>query len=245
MENFRNTEELLAWIINFFAEEFGNNAIIRGDMALRLLNSPRYTNDIDYVFVPFKSKKDIKPIIEKKLLGVKGLDFSTTLNSKVLAIKILYLSQSCQVEINVEDEYESLPMSSSAIASPYGMPAKIVRIAELSAAFAHKIAAWNERELLRDLFDLYQYKTILRVEPNTETLQKRLAKPRSYPNIKPAKNIGELKEKLLTAANSLNEQNIYDELSPLLPEIELAGLHLRIAAAVRGVVATFIPNSKF
>ena len=47
MKNFRNTEELLAWIINFFAEEFGSAAIIRGGMALRLLNSPRYTNDID------------------------------------------------------------------------------------------------------------------------------------------------------------------------------------------------------
>ena len=43
MENFKNTEELLAWVVNFFATEFGNHAIIRGGMALRLLNSPRYT----------------------------------------------------------------------------------------------------------------------------------------------------------------------------------------------------------
>jgi predicted nucleotidyltransferase component of viral defense system len=236
MGNFRNTEELLAWVINFFAEEFGSNAIIRGGMALRLLNSPRYTNDIDYLFVPFKSKKDIKPLIEQKLSGVKGLDFRITLNSKVMVVTINYLSQSCQAEINVGDECESQTMSSSAIASHYGMPAKIVRIAELSTAFAHKIAAWNERELLRDLFDVYQYKTILRVEPNLQTLQKRLKKTRNYPNANPVKDLTALKEKLIAAANGMNEQCI-NELKPLLPEAELAGLYLRIAAAVRETVA--------
>jgi predicted nucleotidyltransferase component of viral defense system len=235
MKNFSNTEELLAWIINFFADEFGNSAVIRGGMALRLLNSPRYTNDIDYVFVPFKSKNELKPLIEKKLSGVSGLEFSISLNSKVMVVQINYLSQSCQVEISAKNECESQTMSSSAVASPYGMPSKIVRITELSVAFAHKIAAWNERELLRDLFDMYQYKTILRVKPNLETLRQRLVKPRSYPDVNPAKNMGDLKEKLLTAADSLNEQNI-QELKPLLPEAELVGLHLRIAAALRETI---------
>jgi hypothetical protein len=36
----------------------------------------------------------------------------------------------------------------------------------------------------------------------------------------------------------LNEQNI-NELKPLLPETELAGLHLRIAAALREMVAVW------
>jgi len=237
MKNFRNTEELLAWVINFFADEFGNNAVIRGGMALRLLNSPRYTNDIDYVFVPFKSKNKLKPLIEKKLSGVKGLEFGISLNSKVMVVNINYLSQSCQVEISIENECKSQAMSSSAVASVYGMPAKIVRITELSVAFAHKIAAWNERELLRDLFDIYQYKATLRVEPDMEILQKRLAKPRNYPNINPAKNINELKEKLLATANNLlREESIY-ELKPLLPKAELAGLHLKIAVALRETVA--------
>ena len=232
MENFKSTEELLAWVVNFFAAEFGNHAIIRGGMALRLLNSPRYTNDIDYVFVPFSSKKEIRPLVEQKLSKVNGLVFNITLNSKVMNVNIHYLSQNCQIEINVENEYQSLTASSSPLASLYGMPARIVRIADLSIAFAHKIAAWNERELLRDLFDIYLYRAILKVEPNLEILQKRLANVRIYPKAKPARNIRELKKKLLVAANELNEQKI-QELKPLLPEAELAGLHLRIAAAVR------------
>lgn len=236
MENFKSTEELLAWVVNFFATEFGNNAIIRGGMALRLLNSPRYTNDIDYVFVPFSSKKEIRPLIEQKLSKVEGLVFNTTLNSKVMNIGIHYLSQNCQIEINVENKCESLTTSSSPLASLYGMPSRIVRIADLSVAFAHKIAAWNERELLRDLFDIYQYRAILRVEPNLKILQKRLANVRTYPKSKPAKNVKALKEKLLLASAELNEQNM-QELKALLPEAELAGLHLRMAAAVKAVVS--------
>jgi len=235
MENFRNTEELLAWVVNFFATEFGNHAIIRGGMALRLLNSPRYTNDIDYVFVPFTSKKEIRPLIEQKLSKVDGLVFNITLNSKVMNVNIHYLSQNCQIEINVENECQSLSMSSSPLASLYGMPARIVKILDLSTAFAHKIAAWNERELLRDLFDIYQYKAILRVEPNLKILQKRLANVRIYPKAKPAKNIKALREKLFLAANELCE-NKMQELKPLLPEAELAGLHLRIAAAIRDIM---------
>jgi predicted nucleotidyltransferase component of viral defense system len=152
-------------------------------------------------------------------------------------INISYLSQSCQIEISVENECESLSMSSSPLASVYGMPAKIVRIADLSVAFAHKIAAWNERELLRDLFDIYQYNTILRVKPNMKILQMRLAKVRIYPQTKPAKNLKDLKEKLLLTADNLNEKKM-QELKPLLPREELAGLHFRIAAAVREVANT-------
>jgi len=203
-----------------------------------LLNSPRYTNDIDYVFVPFKSKNELKPLIEKKLSSVDGLKFGISLNSKVMVVSINYLSQSCQVEISAKNECESLAMSSSAVASPYGMPSKIVRIAELSAAFAHKIAAWNERELLRDLFDVYQYKATLRIEPNLEILRQRLIKPQNYSNANPAKDLDELKEKLLAAADKLCEKNI-QELRPLLPEAELVGLHIRIAAALSETVAVW------
>jgi predicted nucleotidyltransferase component of viral defense system len=240
MENFRHTEELLAWVMNFFADEFGGSAIIRGGMALRLLNSPRYTNDIDYVFVPFKSKKEIRLLIEKKLSGVGGLEFSVTLNSKAMVVHIHYRTQSCQVEIHAGENYESLTMSSSAIVSSYGLPPKVVRIAELGNAFAHKIAAWNERELLRDLFDVYQYQTILRVKPDLENLRKRLAKLGKYPNVKPAKSLNELRAKLLAAADTLGERDM-DTLKPLLPSTELAGLHLRIAVAVRETARGLLP----
>ena len=51
MEKFENKEALLAWIVDFFSTSFGNSAILKGGMALRLMHSPRYTNDVDYIFI--------------------------------------------------------------------------------------------------------------------------------------------------------------------------------------------------
>ncbi len=36
-----------------------------------------------------------------------------------------------------------------------------------------KIAAWNERRLMRDLYDMYQYASAMKVQPDTETLRMR------------------------------------------------------------------------
>jgi hypothetical protein len=36
-------------------------------MELRLLDCPRYTNDLDYVFIPFASKKEVSKILADAL----------------------------------------------------------------------------------------------------------------------------------------------------------------------------------
>lgn len=46
-------EGLMVWVMHRFARALGEQAVIKGGMALRLLDSPRSTNDIDYVFVPY------------------------------------------------------------------------------------------------------------------------------------------------------------------------------------------------
>jgi hypothetical protein len=50
-----------------FVEKFGGHAALKGGIALRLLDSPRKTNDLDYVSVPYKSKKDTAPTLEMQL----------------------------------------------------------------------------------------------------------------------------------------------------------------------------------
>ena len=90
MEMFKSTEALLSWIVDFFAQKFGNSAILKGGMSLRLMHSPRYTNDVDYIFVPFDSKKDVKTLVGEALAQVEGLSFNTTMNSKALRIIIDY-----------------------------------------------------------------------------------------------------------------------------------------------------------
>ena len=47
-------QQLLAQVLDLFAQKFNKKAILRGGMVLRVLGSPRLTNDLDYVFVPYK-----------------------------------------------------------------------------------------------------------------------------------------------------------------------------------------------
>ena len=231
MENFKSTEALLSWIVDFFAQKFGNSAILKGGMSLRLMHSPRYTNDVDYIFIPFDSKKDAKTLVEEALSLVEGLKYNTTMNSKALRIIVDYAGQQAQIEINVEMECPSIPMSSSLLSTPYGYPARIIRVMEPGVAFAHKIAAWNERELMRDLYDVYQYESLFRTAPNMEILYKRLKSARSYKNVVAAKNIGALVEKMRKCAESLTE-NSFSELIPLLDAVELAGLSFRMRPSI-------------
>lgn len=231
MENFKSTEALLSWIVDFFAQKFGNSAILKGGMSLRLMHSPRYTNDVDYIFIPFDSKKDAKTLVEEALSLVEGLKYNTTMNSKALRIIVDYAGQQAQIEINVEMECPSIPMSSSLLSTPYGYPARIIRVMEPGVAFAHKIAAWNERELMRDLYDVYQYESLFRTAPNMEILYKRLKSARSYKNVVAAKNIGALVEKMRKCAESLTESS-FSELVSLLDAVELAGLSFRMRPSI-------------
>lgn len=227
----KNTEELLLWIVDFFAEHFGISAVIKGGISLRLMHSPRFTNDVDYVFVPFASKKDVKSRIESVLCNVENLEFQISLNSKALRIRVDYGGQSAQVEISTEKECPSVPMSTSLLSAPYGFPTRIVRIMEPSVSFAHKLAAWNERELMRDLFDIYQYHSFFRLSPNRAVLENRLKTARSYRGVFAAKSVEKFVGKLRNRADSLSDANI-EELRPLLDEDNLAGLLFRLRPAM-------------
>ena len=55
----KSLEKLMVEVMNLFSERFSQQAILKGGMVLKLLGSLRNTNDLDYVFVPYSSKKDI------------------------------------------------------------------------------------------------------------------------------------------------------------------------------------------
>jgi len=46
-------QELLAQILDLFAQRFDKHAVLRGGMVLCILGCERLTNDLDYVFIPF------------------------------------------------------------------------------------------------------------------------------------------------------------------------------------------------
>lgn len=81
-------EGLFLWIMHRFAEVFEDRAVLRGGMALRLMDCPRQTVDIDYVFVPFESKKEIAERIRRILDEIDGAEIHINLHSKMLRAEL-------------------------------------------------------------------------------------------------------------------------------------------------------------
>jgi len=221
-----------------FAEVFEDHAVIKGGMALRLLDSPRNTMDIDYVFVPFTSKKEIVGRIEKVLGEIEDAQVNMMLHSKMLSADLRVDDVAIKVEANVATECESIPMATGGFANSLGQPSQIVRVMNPDQALAHKIAAWNERRLLRDLYDCYFLGSRAGASPDLAIVDQRLAKIQSrLPRLRKTHNMSRkrLVTELQEAAAELSDDNLDQELAGILPSVELAGLALRIRVAIERI----------
>ena len=115
MDQYNRIEEFLTTIINLFASEFSNHAILRGGMVLRLLDSPRLTNDLDYLFVPYRSKKEVLPQILEVLNSIADVTVSYSMNSKCLRFKISKKDLVVQVEVKVDSDCKVEVISTAAL----------------------------------------------------------------------------------------------------------------------------------
>ena len=226
---------LLLWVIHRFSEALADHAVLKEGMALRLLDCPRRTNDLDYVFVPYDSKKTILPIIERVLAGLEGAAVTPSLNSKAARFEVRLDSAAIQVEVSVDTECDAIPVATAALAAEQAAPSQVVRIMAPDVALAHKLAAWNERRLLRDLYDAYFLSARVRARPSRAVLKKRLANVQSrIPRLRKRKSmtlesfLSELDEALAT----LTDEALAEELAGLLEASELPGLALRIRSGI-------------
>ncbi|MEK7703625.1 MAG: nucleotidyl transferase AbiEii/AbiGii toxin family protein, partial [Myxococcota bacterium] len=172
-------ETLLLWVMHRFARAFEDHAILKGGMALRLWSSPRATNDIDYVLVPFESKSEVAAQIRAVLTELPGADVQVTLHSTMVRAEVRMDGAAIQIEASVASECPSEPMATGDFARALGAPSQIVRVMTPSVALAHKLAAWNERRLLRDLYDSYFLSARVGASPDRDTLTARLQHVRS------------------------------------------------------------------
>jgi len=236
---------LFLWVMHRFAEVFEEHAVIKGGMALRLLDSPRHTMDIDYVFVPFSSKKEIVDRIDKVLHEIEGAVIAIELHSKMLTADLRVDGAAIQIEASVATECEAIPMATGGFAQSVGHPSQIVRVMNPSYALAHKIAAWNERRLLRDLYDCYFLASRAGALPDLEVLDLRLAKIQSrLPRLKKIGSMSrsQLADELVQAATHLSDKSLEQELTGILPPEELAGLGIRIRAAVERLTTLLLQD---
>lgn len=231
MPEITTVEGLMIFLINKFSEKFPQSAILKGGMTLRLLDCPRYTNDIDYTFIPYRSKNEIVAEILAVLDEIDGVVYTYNLNSKCLRVRLRYGDLSTQIEANVAKKCKIRSISTSDISEQHGMLGRVVQVMSYSVSMANKLAAWNERLLVRDLYDLYFYYSMIKVMPDMATLVERLKKVASTPRNRNPKRMSlqELTSKLRHKLESLGRRDL-DELVDYLPNEKLKGLEVKIRA---------------
>lgn len=228
------TEALLVEVMDVIAERFDKHAVLRGGMVLRVLGCERLTNDVDYVFVPFASKKDVVAEVLSALHRLEGVVIAHSLNSKCLRVALSRNEVAVQIEIKTAKEIRTSLVSNRYLARSYGRPPRIIPVLDYPVALAEKMAAWNERRLIRDLYDIWFYLR-MGVSPDVPTLEKRLAKPEYSRRIKQSdrfkgKTAAVFYTYLREAAQTLTDESIQVELSDYLPAEEIAGLAMRFRA---------------
>jgi len=143
-------------------------------------------------------------------------------------------------------ECPSLAVPTAGFARAQGQASRLVRVMAVDRALAHKLAAWNERRLLRDLYDVYYLAVRLGAVPELAVLQQRLLQVESrLPALRRRRTmtLAELLAALQVAVAALDEDSLRDELAPILPADELAGLVPRLRGGVVKVVEALQPHA--
>jgi len=239
---FESQEGLLAWLIGRFAQEFRHEAVLKGGMVLRLLDSPRSTNDADFVFVPRASRNDILAEVKVFLDGIEELKWKHRIDSRALRLQIWFGGQLAQVEITAAKECRSFPLSTGALAHAHGFAGGIVRVMDLSVALSNKLAAWNERRLWRDIHDLWFLHSVRRTAMDFTTLDGRLSHVESRRGKPRTMTRQELASELRRCAAEMDVKDVVHELADTLPPDDLVGIDVRLATAM-GRLATVLEES--
>jgi predicted nucleotidyltransferase component of viral defense system len=238
-------EPLMVLIMNHFADRLATHAIVKGGMALRLIDCPRFTNDLDYVLVPFSSKKEVQKIVMETLREISGARVSSSINSKCLRCIVDYQGRKLQIEINAAEECPSVELSTATLARGSGQLGRMTRVMRFDHALAHKLAAWNERRLMRDLYDIYFLAERAGVKPDATVLKQRLAAAQVRVSGRTAKTpmtMREFCDTLNACVEKATREDIEAELKDYLTAEEMAGLEFKFRVAVKKTVETLLKS---
>ena len=236
MDEQQRREELLTTIINLFASEFQDKLVLRGGMVLRLLESPRMTADVDVLFVPYKSKKEVVDKTVAVLKSIDGVSLDYSLNSKCLRCIVEQGDLVVQVEVKVAKDCKTEILSTAPLSKLYNQIPRVINVMAFDVAMSHKLAAWYERRLVRDLYDIYLYLT-MGVMPDEEILASRLKKVSFARGVKKTIEAEKISlemfyDFLKQEISLLTEGQVAGELEATLPENDLLKLDMKIKRAI-------------
>ncbi|QQR81760.1 MAG: nucleotidyl transferase AbiEii/AbiGii toxin family protein [Deltaproteobacteria bacterium] len=246
MDIIQSDEGLRLWMINHLSEILGKHAILKGGMVLRLLDCPRHTNDLDYVFTPFISKKEVVPylqMIKESLKEFDGFNISThQINPTHIRFNVVLENKfgrfKTQIEISVSKNCETESISTSEFSKKYNQLPHVVRVMRLDVALAHKLAAWNERRLIRDLYDAYFINRNLDRLPHIETLKERLScitysKKQDRKSLPKKISLGDFLVFLEDEVQKINQESIVSEIEDFGQTL---GLEAKLKIGIRQMI---------
>lgn len=245
MDRIQSDEAFRVWIINRLSETIGKYSILKGGMVLRVLESPRYTNDIDYVFAPLTSKKEVIPLIHKALGNLENIEFKERLHSTNISFDVKLKNQfgvfKTQIKISISESCETQSLSTGNFAIKFNQSPRIIRVMQYEVALAHKLAAWNERKLIRDLYDAYFFYRNLNILPKLKTLRERLKKINYAKNLKKKAALTQMSlksflEVLKENLQNLTEQTVDEELRDFLDPHLIIGLSPKIKIGLNQMI---------
>ncbi len=224
MDETKERELLLLRLMHLIAGKFRNTAVLKGGMVLRLLNSPRMTQDVDYVFTTKESRKIIWGQLKKLIEDERDLTIvDAQLNSRGIIVKVKSGNREVMLEIAVVDSLVLPPeqMTTTILSQQYQMPGQVITVMALSEAYANKIAACLERTTMRDLYDLTIYQGLTSFDKTTlckrlNQIQIQRTKPRAVSFLEAAQM---LRERNL----ALQKTDLEKELSGLVPSDFMVG----------------------
>lgn len=234
-----STEKLLVVLLNHLSEGLKDRLILKGGMLLRLLDSPRYTQDLDFVFLSKESKKLLVKEILAVLKQIPSLEITRQdLNSRGIFLDVL--DQESQIKTTIEVSVEKSthlpaePISTAKISSLYSLSGRILRIMAPAEAFANKIAASLERAVGRDLYDLSLFEPLTSFD--LPTLKDRLARLEINRAKAKAITMTEAADLLKKRLDEFSEKKLREEVYPLVPVENHPGLMLTIRASVSRII---------
>jgi len=233
------TTHLMLWLIHRLAQEFQEHALLKGGMQLAMLSSHRETNDLDYTFVPFKSKKEVVAKIDQILSELAGAIITKSFHSTSGRYEIIFNKTNLQLEFNVSQDTPSTTVSTKLLAEKLGELPQVIRAMSYDVALSHKIAAWNERRLIRDLYDIYYWYRIVGIKPNRKVLTDRLTKFNSrLPRLRRIKSmtLEVLIKNLETELSAIKEKDYYEQLSQLFEKKDLEGTFSLFKSTLRELI---------
>jgi hypothetical protein len=165
----------------------------------------------------------------------------------MLKIEVTVGDATVIVEASLATTGEVIALSTEALCDPVSsiLP-RVIAVMPFEQALAHKLAAWNERRLLRDLYDIWFLYARLNIVASSPLLEMRLAKIESrLPQLKAMKrmSVAELASAINDTLNGLDQAGVDAELVGLLSSTERAGLHYKMRAGLLGLVE-LLSNSK-